>query len=112
MAETSYPPTTTVTQAQQPVAARKMDPTSPPPATAAHQADEQVLRLRGGCPGRLCGLPILPCRWAASARCDGSLATLSVCVCTYAERDWNGVLDPARVMSVLLLVASGPEITP
>ncbi|KAK1926304.1 hypothetical protein DB88DRAFT_481387 [Papiliotrema laurentii] len=23
---------------------------------------EEVLRLRGGCPGRFCGLPILPCR--------------------------------------------------
>ncbi|WVN90138.1 uncharacterized protein L203_105373 [Cryptococcus depauperatus CBS 7841] len=34
---------------------------------------EETLRLRGGCPGRFCGLPILPCR------CDICIIPIPCC---------------------------------
>ncbi|XAO26420.1 hypothetical protein I312_105257 [Cryptococcus bacillisporus CA1280] len=70
----SYPPTTTYrnpTQpaidapvvAKQPISQRVMDirNAGSKEPTQEQQQDEEVMRLRGGCPGRFCGLPILPC---------------------------------------------------
>ncbi|KAL1413675.1 hypothetical protein Q8F55_001454 [Vanrija albida] len=69
MAETTYPPAV----ATQPAAARKMDATAAPPTPGQTQTDGDVMRLRGGCPGRLCGLPILPCR------CDICIIPIPCC---------------------------------
>jgi len=44
--------------AKQPVAKTSM--TMSPTNTESKQSEE-ALRLRGGCPGNFCGLPILPC---------------------------------------------------
>ncbi|KIR29976.1 hypothetical protein I307_00052 [Cryptococcus deuterogattii 99/473] len=68
----SYPPSTTYrnpTQpsidapviAKQPISQRVMDirNAGSKEPTQERQQDEEVMRLRGGCPGRFCGLP--PC---------------------------------------------------
>ncbi|RSH77634.1 uncharacterized protein EHS24_003194 [Apiotrichum porosum] len=57
-------PSENITQApivaQQPTAKATMNSTAAP--TTAGQPESEPLRLRGGCPGKFCGLPILPCR--------------------------------------------------
>ncbi|BEJ17150.1 hypothetical protein CspHIS471_0605510 [Cutaneotrichosporon sp. HIS471] len=63
MQPTQYPPkddTAQLVVAQQPTAKNTMSATATPPGESPQT--ENVLRLRGGCPGKLCGLPILPCR--------------------------------------------------
>ncbi|WVQ81038.1 hypothetical protein IAT38_003145 [Cryptococcus sp. DSM 104549] len=67
----SYPPTNAATMnpvqpqieqsyvARQPSTQPTMDMKNP---SGESKQDEEVLRLRGGCPGHFCGLPILPCR--------------------------------------------------
>ncbi|WWD22290.1 hypothetical protein CI109_106781 [Kwoniella shandongensis] len=59
---TGYPPQPTIEQihvARQPSAKASM---SPSVSTGESKQQEETMRLRGGCPGHLCGLPILPCR--------------------------------------------------
>ncbi|ALO69614.1 hypothetical protein CNK02775 [Cryptococcus deneoformans JEC21] len=82
----SYPPTTTYqhpTQpsidapvvAKQPISQRVMDIRNAGSRESIQekQQDEEVMRLRGGCPGHLCGLPILPCR------CDICIIPIPCC---------------------------------
>ncbi|GMK57705.1 hypothetical protein CspeluHIS016_0405390 [Cutaneotrichosporon spelunceum] len=57
--------------AQQPTTKNTMNATMKPPGESPQTED--VLRLRGGCPGKLCGLPILPCK------CDICIIPIPCC---------------------------------
>ncbi|KAI9636009.1 uncharacterized protein MKK02DRAFT_44707 [Dioszegia hungarica] len=57
--------------AKQPAAQTMMN--SKTPATGESTQKDDVLRLRGGCPGKFCGLPILPCR------CDICIIPIPCC---------------------------------
>ncbi|WWC57878.1 uncharacterized protein I303_100413 [Kwoniella dejecticola CBS 10117] len=57
--------------AKQPAAKSMMNASSAPSEESKQQ--EEAMRLRGGCPGHLCGLPILPCR------CDICIIPIPCC---------------------------------
>ncbi|KAK8845342.1 hypothetical protein IAR55_006055 [Kwoniella newhampshirensis] len=70
---TTYPPQLTVEEthvARQPAARAMM---SPSVSTGESKQQEATMRLRGGCPGHFCGLPILPCR------CDICIIPIPCC---------------------------------
>ncbi|WWC85574.1 uncharacterized protein L201_000438 [Kwoniella dendrophila CBS 6074] len=57
--------------AKQPSAKATMNAKSVNPEESKQQ--EETMRLRGGCPGHFCGLPILPCR------CDICIIPIPCC---------------------------------
>ncbi|WVF66462.1 hypothetical protein IAT40_001202 [Kwoniella sp. CBS 6097] len=72
---TAYPPQPTIEPsyvARQPVAKNTMHAQNAAAAGESKQ-QEETMRLRGGCPGKFCGLPILPCR------CDICIIPIPCC---------------------------------
>ncbi|WWC97368.1 hypothetical protein V866_004247 [Kwoniella sp. B9012] len=57
--------------AKQPSAKTMMNAKSPSSEESGQK--EEAMRLRGGCPGHFCGLPILPCR------CDICIIPIPCC---------------------------------
>ncbi|CED82523.1 hypothetical protein [Phaffia rhodozyma] len=60
-AEISYPPVPVVQQVQQQQQQPGKTTMSMNNVQEGSKQDGAAMRLRGGCPGHLCGLPILPC---------------------------------------------------
>ncbi|KAL7418956.1 hypothetical protein Q5752_006640 [Cryptotrichosporon argae] len=62
MQPTSYTPATAVQPSIDVVAAQPQGKTMmAAPAAKGDSNQSEAQRLRGGCPGHFCGLPILPC---------------------------------------------------
>ncbi|OCF34954.1 hypothetical protein I317_06278 [Kwoniella heveanensis CBS 569] len=71
----AYPPQPTIEPsyvARQPAAKSMMNAQKAADAGESKQ-QEEIMRLRGGCPGKFCGLPILPCR------CDICIIPIPCC---------------------------------
>ncbi|WVR03425.1 hypothetical protein IAU60_000416 [Kwoniella sp. DSM 27419] len=66
-----YPPQPSIEQTQ-PMAKATMNLQGASVGEPSKQ-QEETMRLRGGCPGHFCGLPILPCR------CDICIIPLPCC---------------------------------